>query len=145
MTNNTKKSKNLKEESKADDEHEADDEGGTDEKRLLTCKDEELDKVPELIDPESGNVVHKKRRRKNVESRDVQTQTDRSDYMLIKQRQQEKQRALMNMLAQKMDSAMDESDDHLDMKGNYNNALNQQLIRKDLKNIIGNNNDPLVA
>lgn len=44
-------------------------------------------------------MVHKKRRRKNVESRDVSTQTDRSDYMLIKQRQQEKQ--LKALLAQK--------------------------------------------
>lgn len=44
----------------------------------------------ELKDPETGNVIHKKRRRKNVESRDVSTQTDRSDYVLIKQRQQEK-------------------------------------------------------
>jgi len=29
-------------------------------------------------------VTHKKKRKRNVESRDVWTQTDRSDYMLIK-------------------------------------------------------------
>jgi hypothetical protein len=33
------------------------------------------------------NVVHKKKLKKNVESRDACTQTERSDYMLIKQRQ----------------------------------------------------------
>jgi hypothetical protein len=31
--------------------------------------------------------VHKKKRKRNVDSRDVWTQTDRSDYMLIKYRQ----------------------------------------------------------
>ena len=62
-------------------------------------KDEEKDKVVDLKDQDAGQVVHKKRRRKNVESRDVSTQTDRSDYMLIKQRQQEKQ--LKALLAQK--------------------------------------------
>ena len=32
------------------------------------------------------NVVHKKKLKKNVESRDACTQTERSDYYLIKQR-----------------------------------------------------------
>ena len=39
-------------------------------------------------DKKSG-VIHKKKR-KNVESKDAQTQTDRSDYMVIKQKQNEK-------------------------------------------------------
>ena len=63
-------------------------------------KDEEKDKVIELKD-EHNVTVHKKRRRKNVESRDAWTQTDRSDYMLIKQRQQEKQKQLVKLLAEK--------------------------------------------
>lgn len=54
----------------------------------------------EAVDPDAGGV-HKKMRRKNVESRDAQTQTERSDYMLIKQRQQEKQKLLMQMISQK--------------------------------------------
>lgn len=78
----------LKEETKIDDENEADDEGNGPENKatpnVKTYKDEEQDKVLELRDPDSGNIIHKKKRRKNVESRDVQTQTDRSDYMLIK-------------------------------------------------------------
>lgn len=91
-------------------------------------------------------MIHKKRRRKNVESRDVQTQTDRSDYMLIKQRQQEKQKAIAQMLASKVETTQEgESDDNEGMKGNYSNALNQQMIRKDLKSIIGDNNDPVIA
>ncbi len=32
------------------------------------------------------NVIHKKKLKKNVESRDACTQTERSDYMIIKQR-----------------------------------------------------------
>lgn len=75
-----------------------------------------------MRDPETGNIIHKKRRRKNVESRDVQTQTDRSDYMLIKQRQQEKQKALMTMLAQKVEAqeeSVEPDDEHDSMKGNY--------------------------
>ena len=38
----------------------------------------------ELVTDE--NVVHKKKLKKNVESRDACTQTERSDYYLIKQR-----------------------------------------------------------
>ncbi len=51
-------------------------------------KDEEQELVePEgLIDPNDDTVTHKKKRKRNVESRDVWTQTDRSDYMLIKYR-----------------------------------------------------------
>ena len=49
-------------------------------------KIEEKDVVMEMKDGNT-DVIHKKRRRKNVESRDAFTQTDRSDYMLIKQRQ----------------------------------------------------------
>ena len=63
-------------------------------------KDEDKDKVGEL-DKGDGQVIHKKRRKRNVESRDVSTQTDRSDYMLIKQRQIEKQRQLKAVLASK--------------------------------------------
>jgi hypothetical protein len=62
-------------------ENDADDEQGPDK---TPKSDEERDKVLDLKDDNVGNVIHKKRRRKNVESRDVQTQTDRSDYMLIK-------------------------------------------------------------
>jgi hypothetical protein len=74
-----------------EDMNEADDEGNGPDKTPTSKgkdsnKEEEKDKVCELRDPETGNLVHKKRRRKNVESRDVYTQTDRSDYMLIKQR-----------------------------------------------------------
>jgi hypothetical protein len=80
-----------------EDNNDADDEGnGPDKtpasKGKQSDKDEEKDKVCELRDPETGNIIHKKRRRKNVESRDVYTQTDRSDYMLIKQRQEEKKK-----------------------------------------------------
>ena len=43
--------------------------------------EEEKDKDNvEVKDQESGNVIHKKRRRKNVESKDAYTQTERSDY-----------------------------------------------------------------
>lgn len=65
--------------------------------------------------------------------------------MLIKQRQQEKQRAIMNMLAQKNETNDESGDDHVDMKGNYSGTLSQQMIRKDLKSIIGNNSDPVLA
>lgn len=52
----------------------------------------------------------------------------------------------MTMLASKVETTQEgDSDDQEGMKGNYTNALNQQLIRKDLKSIIGNNNDPVVA
>ena len=70
------------------DENDADDEAA--EKAKEQHIDEEKDKVEELKDPETGAIIHRKRRRRNVESRDAETQTDRSDYMLIKQRQQEK-------------------------------------------------------
>jgi len=33
---------------------------------------------------DASDTVHKKKLKKNVESRDAMTQTDRSDYMLIK-------------------------------------------------------------
>jgi hypothetical protein len=36
-------------------------------------------------------VVQKKKIKKNVESKDACTQTERSDYMLIKQRQKQKE------------------------------------------------------
>jgi len=62
----------------------ADDESGVIKK--MRDEEEEKDQVMELKDQDSGNVVHKKRRRKNVESKDAMTQTERSDYMLIKQR-----------------------------------------------------------
>lgn len=58
----------------------------------------------ELADQGSAdNVVHRKRRRKNVESRDAWTQTERSDYMLIKQRQLAKQKQLLSIIQQKND------------------------------------------
>ena len=41
------------------------------------------------------NVVHKKKLKKNVESRDAVTQTERSDYYLIKQRQKQKEIMMM--------------------------------------------------
>ena len=37
------------------------------------------------------NIVHKKKLKKNVESKDACTQTERSDYALIKQRQKQKE------------------------------------------------------
>ena len=64
----------LKEE-KEDDKN-ADDEGdgpGDKTPAAKEDKEEEQDKVLELKDQDTGNVIHKKRRRKNVESRDVQT------------------------------------------------------------------------
>ena len=74
------------------EENDADDEGclekGSLSKRVKDSeKDEEKDKVVDLEDEhKNGNVIHKKRRRKNVDCRDVSTQTERSDYMLIKKR-----------------------------------------------------------
>lgn len=41
--------------------------------------------------PSDENVVHKKKLKKNVVSKDAWTQTERSDYMLIKQRQKQKE------------------------------------------------------
>lgn len=41
------------------------------------------------------NVVHKKKLKKNVESKDACTQTERSDYYLIKQRQKQKEIMMM--------------------------------------------------
>lgn len=67
------------EENDADDEEETNKKDEDDKDKL-----EEKDQVLELRDQDSGNVIHKKRRRKNVESKDAVTQTDRSDYMLIK-------------------------------------------------------------
>lgn len=67
------------------DEHDADDEG-KDTNMSDRDKAEYKDNVMELRDQDSGNIIHKKRRRKNVESKDAYTQTERSDYMLIKQR-----------------------------------------------------------
>ena len=45
---------------------------------------------PDEANNEKAGAVHKKKLRKNLESKDASTQTDRSDYMLIKQRQKEK-------------------------------------------------------
>lgn len=39
--------------------------------------------------------VHKKKLKKNIDSRDAWTQTERSDYMLIKQRQKQKEIIMM--------------------------------------------------
>ena len=75
-----------------DGEHQADDEGANDKTKASDLKEEDKDKVGELDGHGEGQVIHKKRRKKNVESRDVSTQTERSDYMLIKQRQLDKQR-----------------------------------------------------
>ena len=50
--------------------------------------------------PGEENVVHKKKLKKNVVSKDAWTQTDRSDYMLIKQRQ--KQKEIMQLAKQGM-------------------------------------------
>lgn len=44
--------------------------------------------VPEPVD---DTVTTKKKLKKNVESKDACTQTERSDYMLIKQRQKQKE------------------------------------------------------
>jgi hypothetical protein len=55
-------------------------------------EDEDHEELPPQV--EAGvddTVTHKKKRKRNVESRDVWTQTDRSDYMLIKYRQKQKQ------------------------------------------------------
>ena len=50
------------------------------------------------------------------------------------------------MLASKVETTQEgDSDDQEGMKGNYSNALNQQMIRKDLKSIIGENKDPVEA
>ena len=69
------------------EENDADDEKDTIKKDEE--KEEEKDQVLELKDQDNGNVIHKKRRRKNVESRDACTQTDRSDYKKIKERMME--------------------------------------------------------
>ena len=69
-----------KKKKKEDEDGEADDEMEPKE------QEEEKDKVEELKKEQDGTIVHKKKRKKNVETRDVYTQTDRSDYMLIKQR-----------------------------------------------------------
>jgi hypothetical protein len=72
-----------------------DGDSGRDEKKSDTEKEEqppvkkEPEPKPELITEE--NVVHKKKLKKNVESKDACTQTERSDYMLIKQRQKQKE------------------------------------------------------
>ena len=66
----------LKEKIDEEDVNDADDEGNGPDKTPASKdpdKDEEKDKVCELRDPETGNIIHKKRRRKNVESRDVCT------------------------------------------------------------------------
>ena len=49
------------------------------------------DKEEEKGEEEGGDSVVKKKRKRNVEARDAWTQTDRSDYMLIKYRQKQKQ------------------------------------------------------
>jgi hypothetical protein len=53
------------------DENDADDEAA--EKAKEQHIDEEKDKVEELKDPETGAIIHRKRRRRNVESRDAET------------------------------------------------------------------------
>ena len=57
-------------------ENDADDEGGEGaspkNKLKLSDKEEEKDQVAELKD-QDANVIHKKRRRKNVDSKDAQT------------------------------------------------------------------------
>ena len=89
------------------DEDFADDEDHTPKNKQTAENDgEDKDKVDDL----KNDTVHKKRRRKNVESRDAFTQTDRSDYMLIKQRQQEKQKQLKQMLALKSGEHVNEAD-----------------------------------
>ena len=64
------------------------------EKKSDTEKEDIVVKEKEEIKTEvvtEENVVHKKKLKKNVESRDACTQTERSDYMLIKQRQKQKE------------------------------------------------------
>ena len=78
-----KKDKKKREEAKnlkLADDNLADDEG------------ENQKEQPEQELADNGNVVHRKRRRRNVESKDAWTQTDRSDLMIIKQKQSEKKR-----------------------------------------------------
>lgn len=48
---------------------------------------------------DASDTVHKKKLKKNVESKDAMTQTDRSDYMLIKQRQRQRE-AFMQLAKQ---------------------------------------------
>ena len=100
------------------EEMEGDDEGVKNSSKAKDSNDndEEKDKVGELKDDNNGHTVHKKRRRKNVESKDAQTQTDRSDYMVIKQRQQEKQ--LKALLASKNKNADAEAAGNRDTAGN---------------------------
>jgi len=51
-------------------------------------KEDDEDKMEEQIQGEQDDTVtHKKKRKRNVDARDAWTQTDRSDYMLIKYRQ----------------------------------------------------------
>ena len=63
------------------------DEAGTNEESSA----HEEDKPNEIV--LEDNVVHKKKIKKNIESRDACTQTDRSDLMHIKHRQRRKELA----------------------------------------------------
>ena len=49
-----------------------------------------IEEPPINVEQDGDTVTHKKKRKRNVESRDVWTQTDRSDYMLIKYKQKQK-------------------------------------------------------
>jgi len=86
-----------------------------------------------------------------VESRDVSTQTDRSDYMLIKQRQQEKQKQLIALLAQKNDAKQSNAEENqspdpnhatpaaatsLSGMGNQSQAANQNKFRNEIKSLL---------
>lgn len=83
------------------EEYDADDNGPG----KHTISENTTEKQKETLTKEASEnrdtTVHKKVRRKNVECKDAQTQTERSDYMLIKQRQQEKQKMLMKMIQEK--------------------------------------------
>jgi hypothetical protein len=59
------------------------------------------DKEPDEVytkNQDEDVTLHKKRRKKNVESKDSWTQTERSDYMLIKQKIMAKQKQIMQII-----------------------------------------------
>ena len=49
-------------------------------------REEERPAEEQIVQELDDTVTHKKKRKRNVEAKDAWTQTDRSDYMLIKYR-----------------------------------------------------------
>jgi hypothetical protein len=79
--------------------------------------------------------VHRKKRKKNVPTADAQTQTERSDYMRIKQRQMQLKKH--QEMAEQVGSSNGQVDPRLGLSSQQ--ATSQNQIRSELQQIFAGN------